>query len=347
MADPRFFTCAGPFSVGDIAARLGAQLAGDGDATRMIADITDVKDAKDGSICFITRSNYLDDLKESKATAVLIGANNATRCPAHIIPIICDDPHQAMARVAQMFYPEAALARPMPGQENIGLPAIHPDARIGENCQIAEGVHIGPGAEIGDNTHIAAHAVIGAGVSLGRDCTIGAGSVLGYALIGDRVIIQSGCRIGQCGFGFAPGKSHIKVPQLGRVIIQSDVEMGASCTIDRGAMSDTIIGEGSKLDNLVHLAHNVVLGRHVFMAAQCAIAGSTQIGDYCQLGGQTGIYDHVTLGARVLVGGKSCVTRSYPDDTQLLGVPARPLRQFLREIAMLKRMSKTKSDADD
>ena len=133
----------------------------------------------------------------------------------------------------------------------------------------------------------------------------------------------------------------MKVPQLGRVIIQADVEMGANCAIDRGTLGDTIVGEGSKLDNLVHLAHNVVLGRHVFMAGQSGIAGGTHIGDYCQVGGQAGIYGHLTLGAHVVVGAKSSVTRSFPDNTQLMGIPARPAREFLRETATLKRLGKS------
>ena len=226
----------------------------------------------------------------------------------------------------------------MPGQMQAGAPAIHPTARIGQNCEIADSVTIGANAEIGDNTHIAANVVIGAGVTLGRDCTLGSGVVIGYSLIGDRVVINSGSRIGQCGFGFAPGKAHIKVHQLGRVIIQADVEMGANCAIDRGTLGDTIVGEGSKLDNLVHLAHNVVIGRHVFMAGQSGIAGGTHIGDYCQVGGQAGIYGHLTLGANVVVGAKSSVTRSFPDNTQLMGIPARPAREFLRETATLKRL---------
>lgn len=341
MADPRFFTRAGPFKVSDIALQIGAQVPDGVDADRLISDLEDIATASDDSLCFVTDKKYLPQLAETRAAAVLVGKAHVNACPPHIIALACDDPYAGMARVAQAFYPNAARARPMPGHVPPGSPAVHPTARIGQNCEIADSVTIGANAEIGDNTHIAANVVIGAGVTLGRDCTLGSGVVIGYSLIGDRVIINSGSRIGQCGFGFAPGKAHIKVPQLGRVIIQADVEMGANCAIDRGTLGDTIVGEGSKLDNLVHLAHNVVVGRHVFMAGQSGIAGGTHIGDYCQVGGQAGIYGHLTLGANVVVGAKSSVTRSFPDNTQLMGIPARPAREFLRETATLKRLGKS------
>lgn len=341
MADPRFFTRAGPFKVSDIALQIGAQVPDGVDADRLISDLEDIATASDDSLCFVTDKKYLPQLAETRAAAVLVGKAHVNACPPHIIALACDDPYAGMARVAQAFYPDAARARPMPGHVPPGSPAVHPTARIGQNCEIADSVTIGANAEIGDNTHIAANVVIGAGVTLGRDCTLGSGVVIGYSLIGDRVVINSGSRIGQCGFGFAPGKAHIKVPQLGRVIIQADVEMGANCAIDRGTLGDTIVGEGSKLDNLVHLAHNVVIGRHVFMAGQSGIAGGTQIGDYCQVGGQAGIYGHLTLGANVVVGAKSSVTRSFPDNTQLMGIPARPAREFLRETATLKRLGKS------
>ena len=341
MADPRFFTRAGPFKVSDIALQIGAQVPDGVDANRLISDLEDIATASDDSLCFVTDKKYLPQLAETRAAAVLVGKAHVNACPPHIIALACDDPYAGMARVAQAFYPDAARARPMPGHVPPGSPAVHPTARIGQNCEIADSVTIGANAEIGDNTHIAANVVIGAGVTLGRDCTLGSGVVIGYSLIGDRVVINSGSRIGQCGFGFAPGKAHIKVPQLGRVIIQADVEMGANCAIDRGTLGDTIVGEGSKLDNLVHLAHNVVVGRHVFMAGQSGIAGGTHIGDYCQVGGQAGIYGHLTLGANVVVGAKSSVTRSFPDNTQLMGIPARPAREFLRETATLKRLGKS------
>ena len=345
MADPRFFTRAGPFKISEIASHIGARLPDATDATRLISDIEDIATAGDGSICFVTNKKYLAHLNESRATAVLVAHKHVAECPPHIIALGCDDPHAAMARVAQAFYPEAALGRPMPGQMPAGAPSTHPTARIGENCQIADSAIIGANAEIGENTQIAAHAVIGPGVVLGRDCTVGAGTVVGYSLIGDRVTLHAGCRIGQCGFGFVPAKAHIKVPQLGRVIIQSDVEMGVNCTIDRGTLNDTIVGEGCKFDNTVHLAHNVVLGRHVLIAGQSGIAGGTQVGDYSQLGGQVAVYGHLTLGAHVVVGAKSGVTRSFPDHTQLMGVPARPTRTFLRETATLKRLSKSSGKA--
>ena len=246
----------------------------------------------------------------------MIKASHADLCPDATLPLICDDPYRAMAQISQAFYPLAARARHMPGGMQDGH-NVHPDAKIGEGVVIAQNAIIGPGVEIGNGSYIGAGAVIGHGVVIGRDCTIGANATIGYALIGDRVIIHSGAAIGVDGFGYAPGASHVKIPQLGRVILQADVEIGANCGIDRGALGDTVIGEGSKLDNLVHIAHNVQLGRHCFLTALCAVAGSSTLGDYVQMGGQSAVGGHVSIGNRCVIAANASVLSSFPDGTEV------------------------------
>jgi UDP-3-O-[3-hydroxymyristoyl] glucosamine N-acyltransferase len=200
---------------------------------------------------------------------------------------------------------------------------------------------IGAGAEVGCGTVIGAGAVIGAHVRIGRDCAIGARASIMHALVGDRVIIHPGCAIGQDGFGFVRGpRGAHKVPQVGRVIIQDDVEIGANSTIDRGAIRDTVIGEGTKIDNLVQIAHNVSIGRHCLLAAQVGISGSSTVEDGVIMGGQAGVADHLTIGAGAMLGAKAGVMRDVPPGTRWGGYPARPGKQWLREVATLERLAR-------
>ena len=198
---------------------------------------------------------------------------------------------------------------------------------------------VGPGAEIGAGTLIAAGAVIGPGVAIGRDCAIGAGATVTHALIGDRVIIHPGVRIGQDGFGFLPSpKGHQRIPQTRCVIIQDDVEIGANATIDRGSTRDTVIGEGTKIDNLVQIAHNVSIGRHCLIAGQTGISGSAEVGDFVMMGGQVGLADHVTVGAGAMLGAQSGYMSDVPAGARWIGSPAQPVRDFMKGVAVLRRL---------
>ena len=189
-------------------------------------------------------------------------------------------------------------------------------------------------------TIVAAGAVIGYRCTVGRDCFIGPNSTITHALVGDRVVLHAGVKIGQDGFGFAMGpRGHLKVPQIGRVIIQDDVEIGANTTIDRGALKDTIIGEGSKIDNLVQIGHNVVMGRHCVIVGQCGIAGSTEIGDFVVMGGQAGLVGHIKVGAGARIAGGSHAKDDVAPGARLIGTPARPLRQWIKEQAVLRRLA--------
>jgi UDP-3-O-[3-hydroxymyristoyl] glucosamine N-acyltransferase len=190
---------------------------------------------------------------------------------------------------------------------------------------------------------IAAHAVIGPGVRIGRDCSIGPHASLLHALVGNGVIIHGGARIGQDGFGYAMGpKGHMKVPQTGRVIIQDKVEIGANSTIDRGASRDTVIGEGTKIDNLVQIAHNVVIGRHCVIVAQVGISGSTTLEDFVVLGGQVGVVGHLRIGAGSQIAGSSNIADDVPPGSRWGGTPAKPIRQWFREINTLAALAKKK-----
>jgi UDP-3-O-[3-hydroxymyristoyl] glucosamine N-acyltransferase len=208
---------------------------------------------------------------------------------------------------------------------------------------IDPGAMIGPSAEIGGGTVIGANAVIGPQVRIGRNCAVGPGASVTHALIGDRVIIHAGARIGQDGFGYVRGpKSHVKIPQLGRVIIQDDVEIGANSTIDRGGGRDTVIGEGTKIDNLVQIGHNVSIGRHCIVVSQSGISGSAVVEDYVALGGQVGIADHLTIGTEAMLAARAGVITDVPSGARWGGFPAGPAREWLRGATLLRRLVKTR-----
>ncbi len=256
--------------------------------------------------------------------------------------LVTKDPYRAFAKVAAALFPSAMRPQPIFGGRGVAAGAfVHPDARLEHGVIVDPGVVIGAGAEIGAGTVVCANAVIGPGVTIGRDCAVGANATITHAHIGNRVIVHPACSIGQDGFGFAMGpQGHAKVPQVGRVIIQDDVEIGSGCCIDRGMNRDTVIGEGTKIDNMVQIAHNVVIGRHCVIVSQVGLAGSCTLKDFVVIGGQAGVIGHATVGMGAQIAATSSVARDVPPGERWGGTPAKPIRDLFREMAAVDRLAR-------
>ena len=340
MARIRFFPSISAPSLAEVASWCGATLASDAEAGRVIRDVAALDRAALGDLTFLDNPRYLEAFRETHATAALVAPRYASATPATCVALVAPDPYRAMALVMARLYPSAVKPGSVFGESTISPAAsVHPSARLESGVIVDPGAVIGRGAEIGAGTIVGANAVIGPEVRIGRDGSVGALSTILAALIGDRVIIHPGAHIGQDGFGFALGpRGHLKVPQIGRVIIQNDVEIGAGVTIDRGANRDTVIGEGAKVDNLVQIGHNVVIGRHAVLVAQSGVSGSSAIGDFAALGGQAGIAGHLTIGAGAQVAAAAGVMTDIPAGERWAGAPAQPVKKFFREVAAIRRL---------
>jgi len=273
---------------------------------------------------------------------VLLQPRHRAQAPPGCVALATGHPYHAFAEVLRRLFPGAARPGSTFGESGVSQRAlVHPTARLESGVVVDPGAVVGPGAEIGSGAFIGANAVIGPNVRIGRQSVVGANSTIVCALIGDRVILHAGVRIGQDGFGFAMGpRGHLKVPQVGRVILQDDVEIGAGSTIDRGANRDTVIGEGTKIDNLVQIGHNVVIGRNCVIVAHVGISGSTTLGDFVVVAGQVGIAGHLKIGAGTQIGAQAGVDADVPPGSRYLGSPAKPFHEFAREIATLKRLAR-------
>jgi UDP-3-O-[3-hydroxymyristoyl] glucosamine N-acyltransferase len=341
LAKIRFFPPGSAPSLAEIAAWCGATLASEADAGRVIGDVAPLDQAGPGDLTFLDNARYLDALKATRAAAALVAPRYAGAAPAGCAALIAREPYRAMAMVMAKLYPSAVKQGSVFGETSVSPAAfVHPAARLEAGVVVDPGAVVGGGAEIGAGTVIGPNAVVGPDVRVGRDSAIGASTTIAAALIGDRVIIHPGAHIGQDGFGFALGpRGHLKVPQIGRVIIQDDVEIGAGVTIDRGANRDTVIGEGAKIDNLVQIGHNAVIGRHAVLAAQSGVSGSSAIGDFAALGGQAGIAGHLKIGAGAQVAAAAGVMTDIPAGERWGGAPAKPIREFFREVAAVRRLA--------
>jgi UDP-3-O-[3-hydroxymyristoyl] glucosamine N-acyltransferase len=349
MAGPSFLPNAESLSLSAIAELTGATLAETARGGIRIANIAALDRAGPADLTFIDNIKYVDQLQLTRAGACLMSARFEKQAPAGVVVLRSREPYRAFVTVARALF--AGMLRPSSvfGAGTVSPSAhVHASARLEPDVVVDPGAVIGPGAEIGSGTIIAANAVVGPGVRIGRDCAVGAGTSITHALIGDRVIIHPGCRIGQDGFGFLMGASgHLKVPQIGRVIIQDDVEIGAGTTIDRGAIRDTMIGEGTKIDNLVQIGHNVVIGRHCVVVAQTGISGSSTLEDFVALGARVGVTTHVTIGEGAQIAAISIVGGDVPPGVRWGGTPAKPVKQWFRETKMLERLARSRRSADD
>jgi len=335
MADPRFFTVAGPFKISEIARRVGAEIAGAGEEERVLRDVAALESATPDDLSFLDNRRYLDAFRKTRAGAVIVHGKLAAEAPADTTLLVTPAPYRVYARAAQLFYPDPP---PRPGFWPGA--AIDNSAELGEGCVVEANAVIGAKARIGRRCVIGANAVIGAAVELGDDVRVGANASLSHCLIGTRVRIYPGVRIGQDGFGFAPdADAPVKVPQLGRVIVGDDVEIGANTTIDRGAGPDTVIGSGTMIDNLVQIGHNVQIGRGCVIVAQVGISGSTRLGDFVMIGGQGGLTGHLTIGDGARIGAQSGVMRDVKPGETVLGSPAMPVKEYHYLTAFIRRLA--------
>jgi UDP-3-O-[3-hydroxymyristoyl] glucosamine N-acyltransferase len=335
MADPRFFSVVAPIPLASLASVAAAEIVG-GDGAQTFEDVAALAVAGPSHVSFLDNTKYVDQFLASKAGVCLVRPEMVGRQPAGMALLVTSEPYLGYARVARMFYPAEQKPAGISDSAHVA-----PSAQLGAGVTIAPGAIIGENVELGDNVTVGANTVIGNGCVIGADSAIDANVTLSHCLIGARVVIYAGVRIGQDGFGFARSpKGAVKVPQLGRVVIEDDVEIGANTTIDRGAGPDTFIGAGTKIDNLVQIGHNVRIGRHCVVVAQVGISGSTEIGNGVAIGGQAGFAGHLQVGDGAEVAAKSGVFRDVPPGTRIGGFPAKAFRQWFKEQVCLERLTK-------
>ncbi len=338
MADSRFFTRAGPFRLGELAGIAGAELSAGADPDAEISDVAPLETADRHEISFLDNRRYLEAFASSRAGACVVMPKHADRAPHGMALLITDKPYRGYARIASSLYPEAPVT-----QSRHESASVDPAAIVGPGSFIAAGVSIGAAAEIGAACRIEANAVIGDGVVIGDGTHIGANASLSHCIIGRGCEVHAGVCIGNRGFGFAMDpEGFVDVPQLGRVIVEDNVEIGANSTIDRGAGPDTIIGAGCKIDNLVQIGHNVQLGRGCVLVAQSGVAGSTRLEDFVVVAAQAGVTGHLTIGKGAQLAAQSGVMRDVPPGQAVCGSPAMPIREFMRLASTWKRQGKAK-----
>lgn len=335
MADPRFHQKAGPFSLGQIATAIGATVD-DAQADVMINDIAPLDAAGPSQLSFIDNPKYRDQFKVTGATACIMRPELRDMAPNGVACLVTPNPYKSFALAAQMFYP---LEKPVADISDRAI--IDPSATLGAGCRVEAGAIIGPGATLGDGAWVEHNAVIGANVQIGARTRVGMAATVTHALIGQGVRIYPGARIGQDGFGFAiDPKGFVKVPQLGRVVIEDFCEIGANTCIDRGAGPDTVIGMGTWIDGLVKIGHNVNIGRGCILVAQVGVSGSTVIEDFVAIGGQAGLAGHLHVGKGAQIAAGSGVITDIDPGTTVMGYPALPKTQFMRHVAYLNRATK-------
>jgi len=318
-----------------LAELVGAEISA-GAANPEISGVASLQEAREGDVTFFGNPRYLAQLRASKASAVIVPRD----FNEEIAPVLlhADNPSAAFAAVVAAFAP----------QEPPAVEGIHPSAVVDSSAILASGVSVGPlavieaGTIIGEGSVIGASCVIGREVRMGKNCRIYPGAVIRErCLLGDRVILQPGAVVGSCGFGYELQEGrHVKIPQTGIVEIGNDVEIGANTTIDRARFGRTVIGEGSKIDNLVQIAHNVQIGPHTIICSQVGIAGSTRVGSYVTLAGQVGLAGHIEIGDKAVIGAQSGLSKNVPSGSMVLGAPAKPIKEWKQNNFYISQLGK-------
>jgi UDP-3-O-[3-hydroxymyristoyl] glucosamine N-acyltransferase len=348
MSEPLFLRQSRGLTLEEIAASAGAILVSPVPHSRRIVDIAPLDRAAPSDLTFFDSRNFISAAAATHAGACLTTAALAKELPARVAVLTVREPYRAFVAAAREMFPQALRPSSLAEANDFANAHVDKSARLESGVTIEPGAVLGPRVEIGSGTVVGANAVVGADVRIGRDCSIGAGTTVSNALIGDRVIVHPGCKIGQDGFGFVMGRSgHVKVPQVGRVIIQDEVEIGAGTTIDRGALRDTVIGEGTKIDNLVQVGHNVSIGRHCILVAQTGISGSSTLEDFVVLGARVGLNNNVTIGEGAQIAAISNVHGDVPAGARWGGTPAKPVKQWFREMTTLSRLARKEGPEAD
>lgn len=337
MVDTRFHPSFGPTSISkliDEADIIVAPLP-PAELEVQVSGADELETAGKNDVALAASKKYLDALANTKAGVVVVGKEIADAVPSGIIALIADDPHLLFTRILYQLFPDNFRT----GMQR--LAADNATSELEDNVCLGANAYIGDGATIGAGSILGPNAVIGPSVTIGRNTIIGPNVSIEYAHVGDNVIVHAGARIGTDGFGWLGlGRANHKVPQLGRVIIQDNVEIGANTTIDRGALGDTTIGSGTKIDNLVQIGHNCQIGRNCLIAATSGISGSTIIEDSVLLGGGVGTAGHLKIGMGSIIHGRAAVTKDWPAGSKLMGTPARDAREYWRETVALRRLVK-------